>query len=72
MGFWFDLDFVKACGDGGGLWVVVWGGCCGGRERERVKWIKKWIDVKDKRCDIEWIVKWYTKFNKIVFWRVKC
>ena len=45
------------------------------REREREKWIKKWIvfrcDVKNRTVYVGWIVKWVVKIDKVVFWVVK-
>ena len=34
--------------------------------------ILKLIIRKNKRCDIEKIVKWFVKVNKVTFWCAKC
>ena len=42
------------------------------REREREMNIKKWIEMKNKRCNAVWVVKWCVIIENVTFWCVKC
>ena len=59
---WWDVGY-----GGGGLWLWV---CWNMRERERERDTKmnfKKIEVKNKRCNVESMVKWCVKFNNVAF-----